>query len=229
MELIALENANIKYSTVQNWYAGDKETGKGGVYNFVTKRGKCAGKNSHISWTQVETGSAITWKYPSCILQGDNSTCEFYSVALTNGHMQSDTGTKMIHLGKNTKSTIISKGISADNSVNCYRGLVDIRKSATGARNYTECDNMLVGQKSAAHTFPYISVRNLSSSTEHEASTSRISEDQLFYFESRGIRREDAIQALVGGFCKDVFKELPGEFATEAKQLLTLKLEHSVG
>jgi len=229
VELIALENANIKYSTVQNWYAGDKETGKGGVYNFVTKRGKCAGKNSHISWTQVETGSAITWKYPSCILQGDNSTCEFYSVALTNGHMQSDTGTKMIHLGKNTKSTIISKGISADNSVNCYRGLVDIHKNATGARNYTECDNMLVGQKSAAHTFPYISVANSSSSTEHEASTSRISEDQLYYFESRGIRREDAIQALVGGFCKDVFKELPGEFATEARQLLTLKLEHSVG
>lgn len=229
VELIALDNASIKYSTVQNWYAGDRETGKGGVYNFVTKRGKCAGKNSHISWTQVETGSAITWKYPSCILQGDDSRCEFYSVALTNGKMQADTGTKMIHLGKNTKSTIISKGISADESSNAYRGLVDIHKSATGSRNYTECDNMLVGNRSAAHTFPYISVANKSSSTEHEASTSRISEDQLFYFESRGIRREDAIQALVGGFCKDVFKELPGEFATEAKQLLTLKLEHSVG
>jgi Fe-S cluster assembly protein SufB len=229
VELVAKENASIKYSTVQNWYAGDRETGAGGVYNFVTKRGKCAGKNSRISWTQVETGSAITWKYPSCILQGDNSVGEFYSVALTNGHMQADTGTKMIHIGKNTKSTIISKGISADCSSNAYRGEVSIRKSATGARNYTQCDSMLVGTKSAAHTFPYITVANASAQTEHEATTSRISEDQLFYFESRGIKREDAIQAMVGGFCKDVFKELPGEFATEARQLLTLKLEHSVG
>lgn len=229
VELIAKDNAKIKYSTVQNWYAGDPDTGEGGVYNFVTKRGKCAGKNSHISWTQVETGSAITWKYPSCILQGDNSSGEFYSVALTNGKMQADTGTKMIHIGKNTKSTIISKGISADNSSNAYRGLVDIRKNAAGARNYTQCDSMLVGTKSAAHTFPYITVANPSAKTEHEATTSRISEDQLFYFESRGIKREDAIQTMVSGFCKDVFQELPGEFASEARQLLTLKLEHSVG
>ncbi len=229
VELIAKDNAKIKYSTVQNWYAGDPDTGEGGVYNFVTKRGKCAGKNSHISWTQVETGSAITWKYPSCILQGDNSSGEFYSVALTNGKMQADTGTKMIHIGKNTKSTIISKGISADNSSNAYRGLVDIRKNADGARNYTQCDSMLVGTKSAAHTFPYITVANPSAKTEHEATTSRISEDQLFYFESRGIKREDAIQTMVSGFCKDVFQELPGEFASEARQLLTLKLEHSVG
>ncbi|MFA6622645.1 MAG: Fe-S cluster assembly protein SufB [Fibrobacteraceae bacterium] len=229
VELIAKDNASIKYSTVQNWYAGDRKTGEGGVYNFVTKRGKCAGKNSRISWTQVETGSAITWKYPSCVLLGDNSVGEFYSVALTNGKMQADTGSKMIHIGKNTRSTIISKGISADESSNAYRGLVDIRKSATGARNYTECDSMLVGSKSAAHTFPYITVATPTAQTEHEASTSRISEDQLFYFESRGIKREDAIQAMVGGFCKDVFKELPGEFATEARQLLTLKLEHSVG
>lgn len=229
VELIAKDNAKIKYSTVQNWYAGDPDTGEGGVYNFVTKRGKCAGKNSHISWTQVETGSAITWKYPSCILQGDNSSGEFYSVALTNGKMQADTGTKMIHIGKNTKSTIISKGISADYSSNAYRGLVDIRKMADGARNYTQCDSMLVGTKSAAHTFPYITVANPSAKTEHEATTSRISEDQLFYFESRGIKREDAIQTMVSGFCKDVFQELPGEFASEARQLLTLKLEHSVG
>lgn len=229
VELIAKDNAKIKYSTVQNWYAGDPDTGEGGVYNFVTKRGKCAGKNSHISWTQVETGSAITWKYPSCILQGDNSSGEFYSVALTNGKMQADTGTKMIHIGKNTKSTIISKGISADYSSNAYRGLVDIRNNADGARNYTQCDSMLVGTKSAAHTFPYITVANPSAKTEHEATTSRISEDQLFYFESRGIKREDAIQTMVSGFCKDVFQELPGEFASEARQLLTLKLEHSVG
>lgn len=229
VELVAKENATIKYSTVQNWYAGDPETGKGGVYNFVTKRGKCAGKNSHISWTQVETGSAITWKYPSCILQGDGSSGEFYSVALTNGKMQADTGTKMVHIGKNTKSTIISKGISADSSSNAYRGLVDIRANAQGARNYTQCDSMLVGAKSAAHTFPYVTVANPSAKTEHEATTSRISEDQLFYFESRGIKREDAIQTMVSGFCKDVFQELPGEFATEAQALLSLKLEHSVG
>ena len=229
VELVAKDNATIKYSTVQNWYAGDPETGKGGVYNFVTKRGKCAGKNSHISWTQVETGSAITWKYPSCILQGDGSSGEFYSVALTNGKMQADTGTKMVHIGKNTKSTIISKGISADSSSNAYRGLVDIRANAQGARNYTQCDSMLVGTKSAAHTFPYVTVANPSAKTEHEATTSRISEDQLFYFESRGIKREDAIQTMVSGFCKDVFQELPGEFATEARALLSLKLEHSVG
>lgn len=229
VELVAKDNATIKYSTVQNWYAGDPETGKGGVYNFVTKRGKCAGKNSHISWTQVETGSAITWKYPSCILQGDGSSGEFYSVALTNGKMQADTGTKMVHIGKNTKSTIISKGISADSSSNAYRGLVDIRANAQGARNYTQCDSMLVGAKSAAHTFPYVTVANPSAKTEHEATTSRISEDQLFYFESRGIKRENAIQTMVSGFCKDVFQELPGEFATEARALLSLKLEHSVG
>lgn len=229
VELVAKDNATIKYSTVQNWYAGDPETGKGGVYNFVTKRGKCAGKNSHISWTQVETGSAITWKYPSCILQGDGSSGEFYSVALTNGKMQADTGTKMVHIGKNTKSTIISKGISADSSSNAYRGLVDIRANAQGARNYTQCDSMLVGAKSAAHTFPYVTVANPSAKTEHEATTSRISEDQLFYFESRGIKQEDAIQTMVSGFCKDVFQELPGEFATEARALLSLKLEHSVG
>lgn len=229
VELVAKDDAKIKYSTVQNWYAGDRETGEGGVYNFVTKRGKCAGKNSHISWTQVETGSAITWKYPACLLVGDNSTGEFYSVALTNGHMQADTGTKMIHIGKNTKSTIISKGISADQSSNAFRGLVDIHPKATNSRNYTQCDSMLVGTESAAHTFPYIQVANSSAKTEHEATTSRISEDQLYYFESRGIKREDAIQAMVSGFCKDVFQELPGEFASEARQLLTLKLEHSVG
>ncbi len=229
VELICLDNASIKYSTVQNWYAGDRQTGLGGVYNFVTKRGKCQGKNSRISWTQVETGSAITWKYPSCMLVGDNSVGEFYSVALTNGHMQADTGTKMVHIGKNTRSTIVSKGISADHSSNAYRGLVDIRPGASKARNYTQCDSMLIGTESAAHTFPYISVANPSATTEHEASTSRISEDQLFFFEQRGIKREDAIAAVVGGFCKDVFRELPGEFAAEARQLLALKLEHSVG
>lgn len=229
VELVALDNASIKYSTVQNWYAGDRETGLGGVYNFVTKRGKCLGKKSHISWTQVETGSAITWKYPSCILQGDESVGEFYSVALTNGHMQADTGTKMVHIGKNTKSTIISKGISADNSSSAYRGLVDIRAGADGARNFTQCDSMLIGNSCGAHTFPYITVANPSAKTEHEATTSRISEEQLFYFESRGIPREEAVAAVVGGFCKDVFRELPGEFAAEAQQLLALKLEHSVG
>lgn len=229
VELVVKDRASIKYSTVQNWYAGDPDTGKGGVYNFVTKRGKCAGKDSRISWTQVETGSAITWKYPGCILQGDNSVGEFYSVALTNGHMQADTGTKMVHIGKNTKSTIISKGISADKSSNAYRGLVEIRPGAKGARNYTQCDSMLVGTECAAHTFPYITVSNPTARTEHEATTSRISEDQLFYFESRGIRREDAVQTMVSGFCKDVFKELPGEFATEARALLSMKLEHSVG
>ena len=229
VELITLENAEIKYSTVQNWYAGDKETGKGGVFNFVTKRGKCQGDNSKISWTQVETGSAITWKYPSCILQGDNTTGEFYSVALTNGHMQADTGTKMIHIGKNTRSSIISKGISADYASNTYRGQVKVGKNATNARNYSQCDSMLVGDKSSAHTFPYIETANSSVQIEHEASTSKISEEQLFYFESRGISRENAIEAVISGFCKEVFKQLPMDFAVEAQKLLTLKLEDSVG
>ena len=229
VELVTMDNAEIKYSTVQNWYAGDKETGQGGIYNFVTKRGKCAGENSKISWTQVETGSAITWKYPSCILQGDNSSGEFYSVALTNGHMQADTGTKMIHIGKNTRSSIISKGISADYSSNSYRGQVKVGKNATNARNYSQCDSMLVGDKSSAHTFPYIETANSSVQVEHEAATSKISEDQLFYFESRGISRENAIEAVISGFCKDVFKQLPMEFAVEAQKLLTLKLEDSVG
>jgi len=229
VELVALDNAKIKYSTVQNWYAGDRNTGLGGVYNFVTKRGKCAGVKSHISWTQVETGSAITWKYPSCILQGDGSIGEFYSVALTNGHMQADTGTKMIHIGKDTRSTIISKGISADHSSNAYRGLVEVRPGAHNARNFTQCDSMLIGSAASAHTFPYISVSNPTAKTEHEATTSRISEEQLFYFEQRGIPREDAVASVVGGFCKDVFRELPGEFAAEATQLLAIKLENSVG
>jgi len=229
VELVTMDNAEIKYSTVQNWYAGDKETGKGGIYNFVTKRGKCVGENSKISWTQVETGSAITWKYPSCILQGDNSSGEFYSVALTNGHMQADTGTKMIHIGKNTRSSIISKGISADYSSNSYRGQVKVGKNALNARNYSQCDSMLVGDKSSAHTFPYIETANNSVQVEHEAATSKISEDQLFYFESRGISRENAIEAVISGFCKDVFKQLPMEFAVEAQKLLTLKLEDSVG
>ncbi|MAX17601.1 MAG: Fe-S cluster assembly protein SufB [Nitrospina sp.] len=229
VELVTLDNAEIKYSTVQNWYAGDKETGKGGIYNFVTKRGKCQGDNSKISWTQVETGSAITWKYPSCLLLGDNTTGEFYSVALTNGHMQADTGTKMIHIGKNTRSSIISKGISADYSSNSYRGQVKVGKNATNARNYSQCDSMLVGDKSSAHTFPYIETANNSVQVEHEAATSKISEDQLFYFESRGISRENAIEAVISGFCKEVFKQLPMEFAVEAQKLLTLKLEDSVG
>ncbi|MBI5427887.1 MAG: Fe-S cluster assembly protein SufB [Nitrospinae bacterium] len=229
VELVTLDNAEIKYSTVQNWYAGDKETGKGGIYNFVTKRGKCLGKNSKISWTQVETGSAITWKYPSCILMGDNSSGEFYSVALTNGHMQADTGTKMIHIGRNTRYSIISKGISADYSSNSYRGLVKVNKSAANARNYTQCDSMLVGEKCSAHTFPYIESANSTARLEHEASTSKISEEQLFYLESRGISRENAITAVISGFCKEVFKQLPMEFAVEAQKLLTLKLEDSVG
>ncbi|MFQ5672901.1 MAG: Fe-S cluster assembly protein SufB [Nitrospinales bacterium] len=229
VELITHDNAEIKYSTVQNWYAGDPETGKGGIYNFVTKRGKCQGKNSKISWTQVETGSAITWKYPSCILQGDNSVGEFYSVALTNGYMQADTGTKMIHLGNNTRSSIISKGISADHSSNSYRGLVKVGKNAVGARNYTQCDSMLVGDQCSAHTFPYIETANSAVQLEHEASTSKISEDQLFYLEQRGISRENAITLVINGFCKEVFKQLPMEFAVEAQKLLTLKLENSVG
>ena len=229
VELVALDNAQIKYSTVQNWYAGDPKTGKGGIYNFVTKRGKCLGKNSKISWTQVETGSAITWKYPSCILIGDNAVGEFYSVALTNHFQQADTGTKMIHIGKNTKSTIISKGISAGRSNNNYRGAVEIKRSAAGSRNFTRCDSLLIGPRSSANTFPYIDVQNPSSQAEHEASTSKISDDQLFYFQQRGISADDAMASIINGFCKDVFRELPGEFAVEATQLLGLKLEGSVG
>lgn len=229
VELIAMDNAEIKYSTVQNWYSGNPETGEGGVYNFVTKRGRAEGVNSKISWTQVEVGAAITWKYPSVILQGDNSVGEFYSVALTNGKMQADTGTKMIHLGKNTKSTIVSKGISADYSHNSYRGLVKVAPKAEGARNYTQCDSMLVGDQCSANTFPYIEVGNASSQVEHEASTSKMNEEQLFYFQARGISKEDAVNMIVNGFCKEVIQELPLEFATEAQKLLTLKLENSVG
>lgn len=228
VELIALDHAEIKYSTVQNWYSGD-ENGKGGIYNFVTKRGRCQGVHSKIAWTQVEVGAAITWKYPSCILQGDHSVGEFYSVALTNNQMQADTGTKMIHLGKHTRSTIVSKGISADKSHNSYRGLVQIAKKAEGARNYTQCDSMLVGNSCSANTFPYIECHNNSSQVEHEASTSKLNEEQLFYFLSRGISQEDAVSMIVNGFCKEVIKELPLEFAVEAQKLLTLKLENSVG
>jgi Fe-S cluster assembly protein SufB len=228
VELIALDNATIKYSTVQNWYPGDKE-GKGGIYNFVTKRGKCLGVNSKISWTQVETGSAITWKYPSCLLLGDNSIGEFYSVALTNNYQQADTGTKMIHAGKNTRSTIVSKGISAGRGQNTYRGAVKILKGASGARNYSQCDSMLLGDKCGAHTFPYLEVKNTSSSVEHEASTSKIGEDQIFYCRQRGISTEDAVSMIVNGFCKEVFRELPMEFAVEAQKLLGVSLEGSVG
>ncbi len=228
VELVALDDAEIKYSTVQNWYAGDEE-GKGGIYNFVTKRGACRGRNSKISWTQVETGSAITWKYPSCILLGENSIGEFYSVALTNHAQQADTGTKMIHIGKNTRSTIISKGISAGNSNNSYRGLVKMMPRAEGARNYTQCDSMLIGSKSGANTFPYIEVMNNTAKVEHEATTSRISEDQLFYLQQRGISQEDAVSLIINGFCKEVFRELPMEFAVEAQKLLGMKLENSVG
>ena len=228
VELVALDDAQIKYSTVQNWYPGDKD-GKGGIYNFVTKRGKCLGKNSKISWTQVETGSAITWKYPSCILQGDNSVGEFYSVALTNNFQQADTGTKMIHMGKNTRSTIISKGISAGHGQNSYRGLVKVLKGATGARNYSQCDSLLLGDQCGAHTFPYLEVMNSSAQVEHEASTSKIGEDQLFYCQQRGISAEDAVTMIVSGFCKQVFRELPMEFAVEAQKLLGVSLEGSVG
>lgn len=228
VELIAHEDATIKYSTIQNWYPGDNE-GKGGIYNFVTKRGRCAGRNSRISWTQVETGSAITWKYPSCILQGDNSVGEFYSVALTNRHQQADTGTKMIHIGKNTKSTIISKGISAGYGQNAYRGLVEIGKNAYNARNYTQCDSMLIGDKCGAHTYPYIEVKNSTAHMEHEASTSKIGEDQIFYCQQRGLSEEDAVSLIVNGFCKEVFRELPFEFAVEAEKLLSVSLEGSVG
>ncbi|PMB52983.1 Fe-S cluster assembly protein SufB [Fischerella thermalis CCMEE 5201] len=228
VELVALDNAEIKYSTVQNWYAGD-EKGRGGIYNFVTKRGLCQGVNSKISWTQVETGSAITWKYPSCVLVGDHSVGEFYSVALTNNMQQADTGTKMIHIGKNTRSTIISKGISAGNSSNSYRGLVKINPKAQGARNYSQCDSMLIGDNAHANTFPYIQVQNNTGKVEHEASTSKIGEDQLFYFAQRGISTEDALKMMISGFCKDVFNNLPMEFAVEADKLLSLKLEGSVG
>ncbi|MEO8626780.1 MAG: Fe-S cluster assembly protein SufB [Betaproteobacteria bacterium] len=228
VELVALERAEIKYSTVQNWYAGD-ENGVGGIYNFVTKRGLCKGVDSKISWTQVETGSAITWKYPSCILLGDNSIGEFYSVALTNHHQQADTGTKMVHIGKNTRSTIVSKGISAGVSNNSYRGLVKIGAKAAGARNYSQCDSMLIGDKCGANTFPYIQVQNKTAMVEHEASTSKIGEDQLFYFAQRGVSTEDAVSMIINGFCRDVFTQLPMEFAVEATKLLGLKLEGSVG
>jgi Fe-S cluster assembly protein SufB len=228
VELIALDNAQIKYSTVQNWYPGDKN-GKGGIYNFVTKRGACRGKNSKISWTQVETGSAITWKYPSCILHGDNSVGEFYSVALTNNYQQADTGTKMIHIGKNTRSTIVAKGISAGHGQNTYRGQVTIMKGATGARNYTQCDSLLIGDKCGAHTTPYIEVRNPTARVEHEATTSKISDDQMFYCQQRGLSREDSLSLIVNGFCKEVLKELPMEFAVEAQKLLAVSLEGSVG
>jgi Fe-S cluster assembly protein SufB len=228
VELVAHEDAEIKYSTVQNWYAGD-ENGKGGIYNFVTKRGLCEGARSKISWTQVEAGSAVTWKYPGCILKGDDSVGEFYSVAVTNNHQQADTGTKMIHLGKRTRSKIISKGISAGQSQNSYRGQVKIAKGAEGARNYSECDSMLIGDRCGAHTFPYIDVANPTAQVEHEASTSKIGEEQLFYFQSRGIDEEDAISMIISGFCKEVFHELPMEFAVEAQKLLGIKLEGSVG
>jgi Fe-S cluster assembly protein SufB len=228
VELVALDDATIKYSTVQNWYPGDKQ-GRGGIYNFVTKRGLCKGRKSKITWTQVETGSAITWKYPSCILQGDHSVGEFYSVAVTNNYQQADTGTKMIHLGKDTRSTIVSKGISAGHGQNTYRGAVKIGKNAVNARNYSQCDSLLIGDRCGAHTFPYLEIKNTSASVEHEASTSKIGEDQIFYCEQRGISKEDAINLIVSGFCKEVFRELPMEFAVEAQKLLGVSLEGSVG
>src|SRR2546429_243922 len=228
VELVALDRATIKYSTIQNWYPGDEE-GRGGIYNFVTKRGACRGRSSKISWTQVETGSAITWKYPGCILQGDDSIGEFYSVAVTNHRQQADTGTKMIHMGKNTRSTIVSKGISAGRGQNTYRGLVKILKGAEQARNYSQCDSMLIGDKCGAHTFPYIDVRNSTAIMEHEASTSKIGEGQIFYAKQRGLSAEDAVSMIVNGFCKEVFKELPMEFAVEAQRLLGISLEGSVG
>jgi Fe-S cluster assembly protein SufB len=228
VELVALEGAEIKYSTVQNWYPGDKD-GKGGIYNFVTKRGACRGRRSKISWTQVETGSAITWKYPSVILQGEDSVGEFYSVALTNNFQQADTGTKMIHMGRNSRSTIISKGISAGRGQNSYRGLVKILPGAEGARNYSQCDSLLLGDQCGAHTFPYLEVRNPTASVEHEASTSRISEDQLFYCKQRGLSGENAVNLIVNGFCKEVFKNLPMEFAVEAQKLLGVSLEGAIG
>jgi Fe-S cluster assembly protein SufB len=228
VELVAMDDGEIKYSTVQNWYPGD-ENGKGGIYNFVTKRGLCKGRNSRISWTQVETGSAITWKYPSCVLQGENSIGEFYSVALTNHCQQADTGTKMVHIGRNTRSTIISKGISAGRGQNSYRGLVKIQKNAVNARNFSQCDSLLIGNRCGAHTFPYIEVKNTTSSVEHEASTSKIGEDQIFYCNARGISTQDAVNMIVNGFCKEVFKKLPMEFAVEAQKLLGVSLEGSVG
>jgi len=228
VELVALDNATVKYSTVQNWYPGDKE-GKGGIYNFVTKRGTCLGVNSKITWTQVETGSAITWKYPGCVLIGDNSVGEFYSVATTNNRQQADTGTKMIHLGKNTKSTIVSKGISAGHGQNTYRGLVKIAKGARGARNYSQCDSLLIGDQCGAHTFPYLEIKNSTAKVEHEASTSKIGEDQIFYCRQRGLSSEDAVHMIVNGFCKEVFRQLPMEFAVEAQKLLSVSLEGSVG
>jgi Fe-S cluster assembly protein SufB len=228
VELVAFDEAQIKYSTIQNWYPGD-ENGVGGIYNFVTKRGRCIGRKSKISWTQVETGSAITWKYPSCILEGDESVGEFYSVAVTNNCQQADTGTKMVHLGKNTSSTIISKGISAGKSQNTYRGQVKIMKGADNARNYSQCDSMLIGDKCGAHTFPYIDVRNSSATMEHEATTSKVGEDQIFYCQQRGLSEEDAVSLIVNGFCKQVFRELPMEFAVEAMRLLGISLEGSVG
>ena len=228
VELIAMEDAEIKYSTVQNWYPGDKD-GKGGIYNFVTKRGACRGDRAKISWTQVETGSAITWKYPSVILQGDDSVGEFYSVAVTNNRQLADTGTKMIHIGKNTKSTIVSKGISAGKSHNSYRGLVKIMPGAEDARNFSQCDSLLIGDKCGAHTFPYIEVKNPTAKVEHEASTSKVGEDQIFYCNQRGISTEDAVGMIVNGFCKEVFRELPMEFAVEAQKLLGISLEGSVG
>jgi len=228
VELVALDDAEIKYSTVQNWYPGDKD-GRGGIYNFVTKRGACRGRNSKISWTQVETGSAITWKYPSCILQGENAVGEFYSIAITNNHQQADTGTKMIHIGRNTRSTIISKGISAGRAQNTYRGLVRIQKGAAGARNYTQCDSLLLGDRCGAHTVPYIEVRNRSARVEHEATTSKISDDQLFYCRQRGLSAEEAVSTIVNGFCKEVLQKLPMEFAVEAQKLVGISLEGSVG
>jgi Fe-S cluster assembly protein SufB len=228
VELVALDDAEIKYSTVQNWYPGDKD-GKGGIYNFVTKRGLCAGARSKISWTQVETGSAITWKYPSCVLKGDDSIGEFYSVALTAKRQQADTGTKMIHLGKNTRSTIVSKGVSAGHGQNTYRGLVKINKTAEGARNYSQCDSLLMGDKCGAHTFPNMDIQNSTAQVEHEASTSKIGEDQLFYCRQRGLSNEDAVNMIVNGFCKEVFKNLPLEFAVEAQKLMEVSLEGSVG
>jgi Fe-S cluster assembly protein SufB len=228
VELIALDNAQIKYSTVQNWYPGDAQ-GRGGIYNFVTKRGLCKGRHSKISWTQVETGSAITWKYPSCILLGDHSVGEFYSVAVTNNYQQADTGTKMVHVGKNTSSTIVSKGISAGHGQNSYRGLVKIQKSAANARNFSQCDSLLLGNNCGAHTFPYIETRNTTSRVEHEASTSKIGEDQIFYCNQRGLSTQDAVNMIVNGFCKEVFRELPMEFAVEAQKLLGVSLEGSVG
>jgi Fe-S cluster assembly protein SufB len=228
VELITLDSAQIKYSTVQNWYPGDEE-GRGGIYNFVTKRGLCKGRDSKISWTQVETGSAITWKYPSCVLQGDNSIGEFYSVAVVNNFQQADTGTKMVHIGKNTRSTIVSKGISAGHGQNSYRGLVKVQKTAENARNFSQCDSMLIGNRCGAHTFPYIEVKNTSASVEHEATTSKIGEDQIFYCNQRGLSTQDAVNMIVNGFCKEVFKELPMEFAVEAQKLLGVSLEGSVG